>query len=1408
VIPEILSSSPDLPISSSGVSGVSVIATRPFTSEQVMTQAPEGLSISQILWNGPRPERLPYGLQVWIDGRPVPPEKLDWTYPKAGELVVVRALPQGGGNILRAVLMIAIMIVAIVAQQYWAPGAMIGIATGGGMGIGIPVSVAIAGASMAAMLAVNALIPPVAPKVDQLSSDQDSPTLWIEGARNTENRWGSVPVLLGKHRTVPFFGAKPFTKIADKDQTLFCLVTLGYGPQQITDCKMGETPVGNYGLSVKDGSLKKYPGYVNDDYTDCLIPNQVDEATYNIKLLSGVWHVRTTELLCDRAVITWMFPGGLVAIDDEGNKFAVTILMEMEYSVTGLGVWTAITAWRSIPSAQSKNLNPSYEWDSVNQFSVPASRYDYVCVHKRDHKIVVGEGTDVSILNSNLYKLARVTVNGDDITAVLDQRQVGTEVTGLAVTDAGGTRINIASGTVKDNALQTTAASTSPVRKNAAINFPSRGQYDIRVKRVTTDDDQAIPPNPNGHITLLNHEVYWIKLQSIKKEPPISFEKPLAQVEMVVQASDQLSGMIDDFNCIGFSICKDWDPGSSTWIERPTRNPASLYRHVLQHPANKKPYADAMLDLTWFQEFWIWCRDRKYTYNAIIASPRSVYEMCVEICSAGRATPQRLSDGRWAGIIDKERTLITGHYTPHNSWGFEFGGTYPEIPHAFRVQFLDEQNNWEESEAIVYQDGYNAGNATLFESVRQQGVTNHDQLWHLWRYNLACLKYRAFPFSFSVDWENLANTRGDLIRVTYYELSGASVFSGRLKAISEAGGHHFLTLDNKVTMEIGESYVVRIRLATGSTLTGNIITAAGETDVIEVNGLLATVPAAGDLFMFGEADEESKPAIIKSIEPLDKMCFKVNCIDYAPEVFATDSETPPAWTPNPRASIVPPVPEITNVLSDQSVMIRDPDGRFRLRIAVNYNIPSGKVAASEVQAQYLLVGGEEWITLDPVSVTEKVVYINDVVEGQEYQIKLRSIQPSGVSSDWSAATSHTVVGRILPEPEDLGYTTGPDESTPNKMDAYIEFYWDHLGEYDYLLFYRKSTSTIWTKIEIDGGNGEIDVPIFSGSGTLDLQASGEYQGATTLAIVVKIDGAGSPNTFRWSKNGGSTWEATGIAITGDWQELEDDILIKFSALTGGVMNDQWTMNAVPKTPVRYRIDGLQCGVTFRWKIRAVDRNGKKSKWIKPLTPAVSWAETPANVSFDDANSRFNVVPVLVWTPLAEEPHRYEIRSENANWGAKDSKHVAILEGKTTKFRFDNYQEWCEDQALTENQIRNPTFYIKARNKIGIYSAAADSIALQNAAPDMSGTTIKVMKVRTGSRVNYTVKWMDYAEPGDLHHYDVYYSTEATCTISDANKRATVGKGVKHKTFTGLSASAVFDFRVRPSDLFGGGTASN
>src|SRR4030042_6812 len=92
---------------------VNITAHRPLGTEFVNCQAPAGLSVAQMLWNGPQPDNLPYTLTVYIDGIQVIDRGLDTVYPPAGSLVVVKTLPKGGGgDLFRTVLMIAVVVAA------------------------------------------------------------------------------------------------------------------------------------------------------------------------------------------------------------------------------------------------------------------------------------------------------------------------------------------------------------------------------------------------------------------------------------------------------------------------------------------------------------------------------------------------------------------------------------------------------------------------------------------------------------------------------------------------------------------------------------------------------------------------------------------------------------------------------------------------------------------------------------------------------------------------------------------------------------------------------------------------------------------------------------------------------------------------------------------------------------------------------------------------------------------------------------------------------------------------------------------------------------------------------------------------------------------------------------------------
>jgi len=86
---------------------------------------------------------------------------------------------------------------------------------------------------------------------------------------------------------------------------------------------------------------------------------------------------------------------------------------------------------------------------------------------------------------------------------------------------------------------------------------------------------------------------------------------------------------------------------------------------------------------------------------------------------------------------------------------------------------------------------------------------------------------------------------------------------------------------------------------------------------------------------------------------------------------------------------------------------------------------------------------------------------------------------------------------------------------------------------------------------------------FTGSGLDDAVFHGYFEGTTSTNYYVRIDATGTPDTFEWSKDNFSTTEATGVAITGAEQALDNNITIEFAATTGHTLNDVWDGTAAP-----------------------------------------------------------------------------------------------------------------------------------------------------------------------------------------------------------------------------------------------------
>ena len=993
--------------------------------------------------------------RVFIDGELIHDARWEFCVPQPGQSVVVRRVLHGGGGGRggKQIGMIVGMIALMVATWYIGGGALAGIlpeglqmagTVGGWQAVG-------AGVLVGGSLALNALIQPNRPRLGQLSNLGDgSSALSLTGSSNEMKPYARIPRVYGTHLMYPPLAARPFTEVVGNNQYLRVLYCFGYGPLSIqTDSiKIGETPLSqfaNYEMEIRPG----YP----DDAPLTLIPNDVfeDGLSLLIKQSTGPL-IRTSQANAKELSIDVAAPDGLQFIDGSGRQGTNSVTFDIDYRKVGDTSWVAVGGFAATTAKITTNFtgaNNDLVFTRIitgvlgNNYriifqggSVASVDWEYVTGVTRDQILVKSGNVIVTIVQNSTTANQVITLwnahaqlNSGIATVALAAGNNGTgaiQLPGIQVGQRGGgyttyyyQDYSFAGGLDHIPTFTISGNTRSLVRKNVRWTVYEAGaQYEVRLTRTSSDN----PPTSDSQIIATT---YWTMLRTIQASKPVT-KTGLAFLALRIKATDQLNGTVDTLNAVVTSILQDWDAATSTWVLRATSNPASIYRDVLQGTANRRPKLDNQLDLPTIQAFHTRCKTSQYSFNAIIDFQTTVKQLRQDVLASARAT-FGLKDMKYSIVEDLPQSIPVDIITARTSSNFKWTRRFLKMPHAFKVRFVDADNNFKQGERFVYADGYDANNATDFEETDAGiGVTNSNQVWKLKRKELADAVLRADDYEVTMDFANLNVTRGDRVQLQH-DVILAGLCTGRIKSVTLNGSSQAtdITFDEPFTMVTGTNYGARIRKSDGTMVTSQVVTSPGEVLAVTFIAPLSVgnTPAIGDLVSFGTLGSETIDCIVKSVEPGPDYTATVKMQDYAPGIQTADQTTIPIYDAQISlpATPTPPIPIIAQVLSGESVMVRDADGSLVSRIMVSVHFSSGlRLVDAKLETQFRQTGSDdEWKTIFTLfSGTSVEVPIVPVEDGLQYDIRLRAVdQQTGLAGQWAVIDGHTVVGKTSAPPD-------------------------------------------------------------------------------------------------------------------------------------------------------------------------------------------------------------------------------------------------------------------------------------------------------------------------------------------------------------------------------------------------------
>jgi hypothetical protein len=1035
-----------------------------------------------------QPDISSYSAHVWVNDDYIFPEFWPTTYPVPGSSITIRVIPQKKAARIIGMVLIAIAVIAVSILTY-------GILTGPAIGMGSTLAGMISSFAGMAVgivgnLILNALIPPTtASSAKQAalagvsgaaaSSLAESPTLSITGASNQANKWGPIPVVLGRHKVFPVYGAETYSEIVGADQYLNIYFVWSRSHVMVEDIKIKDTPLENYTYVQTQHVNLTYDGVVYGTWTPTLYTNDIHEVQESILLEQGISETRVALEGADKIILDFVCPNGLYAIDtygtiySPGKKYDKTVTLQVEfYSVT-------------LPYYFTTNV-------TMNASTSVAYRYAYEFANWPDCQTYI-RVTRITADDDNSYTYDQLD-NCQSTTYWSATRSVNYttpfKLDGCAVTIMRIKASNELSGTVDQlSGIVTSVCPDYDSTTDTWITQATNNPASLYVWAVTGTHKAA--PWTSSRIDLANLAHWHIHCAY----HGWTYNK-------VIDYKASMSEILDEI-AAGGRAARSWVDNKLGVI---MDEPQEFAIGPCLTPKNIRDFSSTIA-----------YPDLPHCFRVPFRNEQNDYiedEMYV------------LADGY--SVLSPQGTRI-------NAWG----NWAPELPLATKYEQLELAGQTNPDNVFKLARYHLACAMERFEThtfdmpLLQLVATRGDRvkLAHdamlvgvSWG-RVKSLDMEVTSYTYGApgpdSGELLLNSGGNLLLT-----SGGNILL--TSPLTPVYGPNMVgvTLDESCPMEAGTDYCIRFGLEDNTTFLATVVTDPGDPYSLTFTTPRVPTdpcPAVGDVYMFGENERESLDLIIKSITPKSDLSATVTAVLYSESIYTADSGVIPPYDPLITLSPALWPPIIENVRSDGTVMVLIANA-WQPRILVDFSRASGKYAdIVSVEAQYREWGSLVTNSVPVVPAESQEIYLLPVTAGTTYEIHLRYVMRNSTTSRWSEWYSHTVVG-----PTFLPDITGLTSIYRNNQTVLL---WDYITDYPGVS-YELRRGGVWATAEILGYVTTNEYTV-SGNGTYWVNGYSGYAISETPVSVIISGAVLSANVVATSDEFALGWSGTRVDVDAD-----------------------------------------------------------------------------------------------------------------------------------------------------------------------------------------------------------------------------------------------------------------------------------